>query len=98
LEEKMTEKKALEQVVGNIVEFQSILERFITALNEGGYFVHDSREAVRDVLYLMEKPWKYKFEMAEWEILGYPEAFNPNHTADLEIDTTGAKILSYFSR
>jgi hypothetical protein len=94
----MAVKQVPEKVVRDIVEFQSILERFIAALNKGRYFAHDSQQAVSDVLYLMEKPWKYKFEMAEWEVLGYPDAYNPDYVSDLEIDTTDAKIFSYFSR
>jgi hypothetical protein len=79
-------------------DLRETLERFIAALNEGGYFAHDSRQAIRDAMYILEKPWKYQEEIAEWEVLGYPDAYNPDYVADLNIDVSDAQILSFFKR
>jgi hypothetical protein len=94
----MAERLVPESAVKEIVDFNSILERFIAALNEGGYFVHDSRQAIRDAMYILEKPWKYQDEMAKWEALGYPDQYNPDYIGDLEIDISDAQILSFFKR
>ena len=87
-----------ESVVKEIVDLHDTLIAFVKARTEGGFFSHDSREAVRDAMYIFEKPWKYQAEMAEWEVLGYPDSYNPDYTGDLEIDISDAQILSFFSR
>ena len=79
-------------------DLRETLERFISALNEGGYFAHDSRQAIRDAMYILEKPWKWQDEIAEWEVLGYPDAYNPDYVKDLNIDESDPTILSFFQR
>jgi hypothetical protein len=81
-----------------IVDLHDTLIAFIKALTNGGYFAHDSRQAIRDVMYILEKPWKWQEEMAEWEVLGCPDAYNPDYISDLKIDISKAKVLSFFSR
>lgn len=90
--------ETLERVIEAEIDIVNKVIGFISALNEGGYFDHDSRGAIRDALYIFEKPWKWQNEMAEWECLGFPHAYNPVYLADLEIDTSESKILAYFSR
>ena len=94
----MAEQPVPAKFVREIVDFHDTLIAFVKALTEGGFFSHDSREAVRDAMYIFEKPWKYQAEMAEWEVLGYPDSYNPDYTGDLEIDISDAQILSFFSR
>ena len=81
-----------------LMDFQKTLQAFISALNDGGYFKGNSTDGVRDALYILEKPWKWQEEMAEWEVLGYPHEYNPDYTSDLEIDISDAQILSFFNR
>lgn len=58
------------------------LECFAKALNESGYWGSDARQAVDDVLYLFEKPWKYEEEFEEWKSLGRPDTYNPMYGKD----------------
>lgn len=43
---------------------------FAKALDEGGWF-----EAPKDVLYMLEKPWKYDGEFEVWVLIGRPPEF-----------------------
>ena len=94
----MAEQPVPAKVVREIVDLHDTLIAFIKALTEGGYFVHDHRQAIRDAMYILEKPWKYQDEMAKWEALGYPDQYNPDYIGDLEIDISDAQILSFFKR
>ena len=94
----MAEDQVSGKLVKELMDFQQTLEGFIRALNEGGYFRGNSTDGVRDALYILEKPWKWQIEMAEWEVLGHPDSYNPDYVEDLEIDISDAQILSFFSR
>jgi hypothetical protein len=94
----MAEQPVPAKVVKEILDFQQTLEAFISALNNGGYFRGNSTDGVRDALYILEKPWKWQTELAEWEVLGYPHEYNPDYAEDLEIDISDAQILSFFNR
>jgi hypothetical protein len=94
----MAEQPVPAKVVKEILDFHNTLISFISALSEGGFFPNDKRQAVSDAMYILEKPWKWQTELAEWEVLGYPDSYNPNYVEDLELDISDAKILSFFSR
>ena len=94
----MAEDQVSGKFVKELMDFQKTLEAFINALNNGGYFRGSREDAVRDALYILEKPWKWQEELAEWEVLGYPHEYNPDYIKDLEIDLSDAQILSFFRR
>ncbi len=94
----MAEEQVSGKLVRELMGFQETVIAFVDALNHGLYFRGSREDAVRDALYILEKPWKWQEEMAEWEVLGFPGAYNPNFVEDLEIDISDAKILSFFNR
>lgn len=94
----MAEEQVSGKLVRELMGFQETLLAFVNALNHGGYFRGDCSEGVRDAMYILEKPWKWQDELAEWEVLGFPGAYNPHYVEDLEIDISDAKILSFFNR